>query len=91
MSPHHSGSGDITGDRMEIPSAVIAQAEAAASSNQPEDGQPRSQFASGQAPEVLSSKQKHQSISANDQKYACPRSVPATSIVLHLLDSLAKR
>ena len=87
MSPYHSRSGDNTGDRMEIPSAVIAQAEAAASSNQPEDGQPHSQFASGQTPEVLDSKQKHKSVS----KYACSRSVPATFIALHLLDSLAKR
>ncbi|KAM0795599.1 hypothetical protein BDR22DRAFT_870272 [Usnea florida] len=68
MSLHHSRSGDITGDRVEIPSAVIAQAEAAASSNEPEDGQSHSQFASGQTPEVLISKQKHKSVSANDQK-----------------------
>ncbi|CAD6591036.1 MAG: hypothetical protein ASARMPRED_005155 [Alectoria sarmentosa] len=68
MSPYHSQASDTTGDNMEVPQAVIAQAEAAASSNQPPDGQRPSQSASDQTPEALGSKEKHPRSSTNAQK-----------------------
>ena len=91
MSPYQSQVSDTTRDNMEVPQAVIAQAEAAASSNQPPDGQRHSQSASDQTPEALGSKENHPRSSTNGQKYAYLRSYLATSLVLRLLDSRAKQ
>lgn len=86
MSPHHPQTSDTTGVKMEVPQAVIAQAQAAASSNQPEDGQPHSQSASDQIPKASGSKENHSQSSANGQKYAYLR-----PLVLRLPDLWAKR
>ena len=55
---------------MEVPQAVIAQAEAAASSNQPEDSPNRSPSAAGQTPGALGSKKDPSRSPASGQKYA---------------------
>ena len=59
-----------TGGRMEVPQAVIAQAEAAASSNQPEDGPNHSPSTTGQTPGASGSKKGSPHSPASDQKYA---------------------
>lgn len=51
-----------------MPQAVIAQAEAAASSNQPDDGQRHAQSASDQTPGLSSSKEDQSHPSVNGQK-----------------------
>ena len=63
---------------MEVPQAVIAQAEAAASSNQPEDGPNHSPSAAGQTPGALGSKKGPSHAPASGQKYAY-----LTSSLLH--------
>ena len=55
---------------MEVPQAVIAQAEAAASSNQPEDGPNHSPSTTGQTPGASGSKKGSPHSPASDQKYA---------------------
>ena len=67
MSPHHPQAREIPGDKMEVPKAVIAQAEAAACS---EDAQYPSPFAPDQRPEILGSKESLSPSSASGQKYA---------------------
>ena len=62
---------------MEVPQAVIAQAEAAASSNQPENG-PNLSPAAGQTPGALGSKKSPSHSPASGQKYAY-----LTSFLLH--------
>ena len=74
MSPHYPQISDTTGGKVEVPQAVIAQAEAAANSNQPEDSQRHSQSASDQTPEASGSKETHLHSTANRQKYAYLRS-----------------
>lgn len=91
MSPQHPQASDATGDNMELPQAVIAQAEAAASSNQPEGGQRQSLSHSDQTPEALVSKEIPSRSSANGKKYAGLRSVVAIPFVLRSLDSWAKQ
>ena len=76
---------------MELPQAVIAQAEAAAASNQREDSPGHAQPASDQTPEASGSKDKHSRSSANGKKYAYLVSSPAVNLVLRLLDSRAKQ
>ena len=68
MSPHHPQAREIPGGKMEVPKAVIAQAEAAACSNQPEDAQYSSPFAPDQRPEVLGSKESLSPSSASGHK-----------------------
>ncbi len=70
MSLRHPQAAATTRGQMEVPQAVIAQAEAAASSNQPEDEQGRAPFVPNQTPEAFSSKESRSRSSASDQKYA---------------------
>ena len=76
---------------MEVPQAVIAQAEAAASSNQPEDAQRPSQPASDQTTKASGSMEIRPHPSGNGQKYACSRFFVAKFLILRLQDSRAKR
>ena len=87
MSPRHPETNDLTGGKMEVPQAVIAQAEAAASSNQPEDGQRHSRPASDQTPEALGSNETRPESADNGQKYACSRFLVAKFLILRLQDS----
>lgn len=87
MSPRHPQTNDLTGGKMEVPQAVIAQAEAAASSNQPEDSQRHSQPASHRTPEALGSKESGPDSSGNGQKYACSRFFVAKFLTLRLQDT----
>ena len=84
MSPHHPQTSDTTGAEMEVPQAVIAQAEAVASSNQPGHGQRHSPSASDQTPGALGSGESHSQSSASAQKYAymsiLSRYIPRTAL-----------
>lgn len=76
MSPHQAHTGDITGGKMKIPQAVIAQAEAAATSNQPEGSQHHNPLAPNQTSKVLASKEIHSHSLASGPKYAHLTSFP---------------
>ena len=90
MSPHHPRSSDTPAGEMEVPQAVIAQAEAAASSNQPGDGKRHPQYASDQTSEALGSKENRLHSWASGQKYAYISAFLTASLVPYLLDPQTK-